>query len=57
MKKRNKLIKKRKDGMIVLSIGSSDENADWLKKIGNHQKGDLRATDEALEKYNKDSNA
>jgi len=42
------------NGELVLLIGSSDNNSDWLKQIdkGNRQKKDLRATEEALKKYN-----
>ena len=47
------------NGELILLIGSSDENADWLKLIddGKHKKDDLAAHDAALEKHKKDSNA
>lgn len=54
-----KLVTVRKDRTVVISIGSSDNNADWLKRIkkGKHKKEDLRAHDDALRKHKKDSNA
>lgn len=54
-----KLVTVRKDGTVVIAIGSSDRNADWLKLIdkGKHKKDDLRAADEALRQHKKDSNA
>ena len=54
-----KLVTVRKDGTVVIAIGSSDENADWLKLIddGKHKKEDLRAHDDALAKHKKEPNA
>ncbi len=47
------------DGELVLLIGSSDESSDWLKRIdgGKRKKKDLAATDAALRKHKKDSDA
>ncbi len=56
-KKKQSLVRVRPDGEIVISIGSSDENADWLKRIGDEQKKDLAATDAALKQHKKDTNA
>ena len=54
-----KLVTVRRDGTVVIAIGSSDRNADWLKYIdkGKHKKDDLAAHDAALEKHKKKSNA
>ena len=58
MPKKRKLVTIRKDGTVVIAIGSSNENADWLKLIdkGKHKKKDIRATEEALRQHKKDSN-
>jgi len=54
-----KLVTVRSDGTVVIAIGSSDENADWLKLIddGKHKKDDLAAHDAALAKHKKEANA
>ena len=54
-----KLVTIRRNRTVVIAIGSSDKNADWLKRInkGKHKKEDLRAHDDALRKHKKDTNA
>lgn len=54
-----KLVTVRSNETVVIAIGSSDENADWLKRInkGKNKKEDLRAHDDALREHNKESNA
>ena len=58
-KKKNSLVTVRSDGTVVIAIGSSDENADWLKLVddGKHKKDDLAAHDAALAKHKKEANA
>ena len=53
------LVTVRSDGTVVIAIGSSDENADWLKLIddGKHKKDDLAAHDAALARHKKEANA
>ena len=54
-----KLVTIRKDGTVVIAIGSSDRNADWPKYVdnGKHKKDDLAAHDAALAKHKKEANA
>jgi hypothetical protein len=44
---------------VIIAIGSSNKNANWLKYInkGKHKKDDLAAHDAALAKHKKESNA
>ena len=54
-----RLITVRNDGSLVIAIGSSDKNADWLKLIdkGKHKKEDIQAGKDALRKHKKDKDA
>lgn len=39
--------------MKTIVIGASDEDADWLKYIGNNKQEDIEATEAALKKPRK----
>ena len=55
--KERSLVTVRNDGTVVIAIGSSDENADWLKRIGDEQEKDIAASEAALAQHKKESNA
>ena len=51
------MLEKNDDGVFVLNVGSSDENADWLKRIkdGKYQDEDIAAHDEAQRLHDEDT--
>jgi hypothetical protein len=55
-KEKPSMITEDEDGNIVLNIGSSDDNADWLKLVddGKRKEGDLDAHDDARRLHDKD---
>ena len=56
-KEKPSIITKDKDGNIILNIGSSDDNADWLKLIdnGKFKEEDLAAHDKARRLHDEDT--
>ena len=58
-KKERSFVTVRKDGTVVIAIGSSDRNADWPKYVdnGKHKKEDIQAGKDALAKHKKEANA